>query len=198
MENIVTTSEKYSNVKVSNIVVNGSINTELDLDALQTVDREEWDVYCRDGVPYTVEFTFKQLPMVSVYSSGSYIIRGSGKERIKEANKQFLVLFDELGIIKGVQDVEFTINNIVGTITLDESLNLERIANLGSSKQFQYEPSQFPAVTYRGAEFYSANIFNSGKIIIQGCKSEESLEKAAEDIQTIISKHTEQTFDTMF
>lgn len=190
--------DSYDNVKISNLVVDGTIGCELDLHELKTIEREDWTINHNPGVPITVEFTYQDLPMLSVYSSGSYIIRGSFKDKLKEINKEFIILCNELGIIEGLQDVDFEVANIVGTISLDKTLDLDKIAQLGDSSEFQYEPSQFPAVTYRGADFYTCNIFNSGKIVIQGCSDEEELKRASKDIQDLVNNYQKDDFTKLF
>jgi len=176
--NTIVEVQNYNNVEINNIVVNGTLSNEIDLEEVSTISKEDWSINFNKGVPITVEFNYKDLPMVSVYSSGSYIIRGVNKELLKESTEKFISLMYDLGIIDGLEDVNFDINNIVGTITLDNKLDLDSISNLGDSSKYQYEPESFPAVTYRGSDFYTCNIFHSGKIILQGCNSEEQIVEA--------------------
>jgi len=69
------------------------------------------------------------------------------------------------------------IENIVAAITLDQIIDLKKLAR--TAKDLQYNPGKFPGAVYRIAEPKVAMlIFGSGKVICSGSRSNKDIDAA--------------------
>jgi len=76
-----------------------------------------------------------------------------------------------------------TVQNIVSSADLGESLNLNAIAIGLGLETIEYEPEQFPGLVYRLAEpDVVILLFGSGKLVITGAKIHEEAEAALEEV----------------
>ncbi len=88
------------------------------------------------------------------------------------------------------EGVKPTINieNIVATVSLDQTLDLRQIER--SIIIAEYNPEQFPGLIYRLEEpKVTALIFKSGKMVVTGAKSTRSLIDAIKKIVRELKKH---------
>jgi len=73
------------------------------------------------------------------------------------------------------------IENVVASVTLGQRLNLDEIASIMNNVEF--DPEQFPGLVYRLASPKTATlIFNSGKMVCTGAKSESEAKEAVHQI----------------
>ncbi len=73
------------------------------------------------------------------------------------------------------------IENVVASVTLGQRLNLDEIASIMNNVEF--DPEQFPGLVYRLSNPKTATlIFNSGKMVCTGAKSEEESKQAVHRI----------------
>jgi len=76
----------------------------------------------------------------------------------------------------------------VASITLNQKLNLEKIAERVPNAE--YSPEQFPGLVLRISRPKTATlIFSSGKMVCTGAKSEEEVYKAVKTIIRILRSH---------
>lgn len=174
---------EYKPVKISNIVVSGSLNTEVDLKSVGEENLEDWTIDKKPH-PLQLELQYKDYSQINCHRSGKYIIRSKSKKELQLVNKKFVMLFvDDFGLIESPEQAEFSIKNIVGTITMDSNIDLDKLSR--ENPQAQYEPETFSALMV-DSDFYSASIFHTGKITIQGAESKEKLQEASEEIQDYV------------
>lgn len=77
---------------------------------------------------------------------------------------------------------------MVASITLNQRLNLEKIAERVPNAE--YSPEQFPGLVLRISRPKTATlIFSSGKMVCTGAKSEEEVYKAVKTIVRILKSH---------
>lgn len=174
-------------IQVVNVVASGSLNTELDLQAVATkID----DIVTYEPNKYSgAYFRFDNLAsLVVLHRTGKYIITGA--ESIDDASAtrvQFLELLAENNILETPEDARYSVQNFVCTADLDRSLNLNALAIGLGLEQTEYEPEQFP-----GLIFHPANapcvvlLFTSGNLVITGCSTVETTETIYEDLQSQI------------
>ncbi|RLE86083.1 MAG: TATA-box-binding protein [Thermoprotei archaeon] len=82
----------------------------------------------------------------------------------------------------------YRIENVVASITLNQKLNLEKIAERVPNAE--YSPEQFPGLVLRISRPKTATlIFSSGKMVCTGAKSEEEVYKAVKTIIRILRSH---------
>jgi len=166
-------------VEVVNVVSSGSLNIELDLEA---VAQELNDFVDYDPEKYPrAYFRFEEgSPLITLYRTGKYIITGSSSEnQAAEIRGRFLSILNEHGIIPAPGDDRFSIQNYVCVGDLDEPVNLSALAIGLGLKNTEYEPEQFPGLVYRPPDHDSVLlVFGSGKTMITGAKSIEQAESA--------------------
>ncbi|ELY83650.1 TATA-box-binding protein [Natrinema altunense] len=166
-------------VDVVNVVSSGSLDIELDLEA---VAQELGDLVDYDPGKYPgAYFRFGESePLITLYRTGKYIITGSSSEQeAMEIRDRFLTTLHDHGVLPESDDSWFSIQNYVGVGDLEESVNLSALAiGLGLEKT-EYEPEQFPGLVYRPTDYESVLlVFGSGKTVITGAKSIEEAESA--------------------
>lgn len=80
------------------------------------------------------------------------------------------------------------IENIVATVSLDQTLDLRMIER--SILTVEYNPEQFPGLVYRlDSPKVTALIFKSGKMVVTGAKSTHDLIEAVKKIVRNLKKH---------
>ena len=80
------------------------------------------------------------------------------------------------------------IENIVATVSLDQTLDLRMIER--SILTVEYNPEQFPGLVYRlDSPKVTALIFKSGKMVVTGAKSTRDLIEAVKKIVRNLKKH---------
>jgi len=80
------------------------------------------------------------------------------------------------------------IENIVATVTLDQTLDLNAIAR--SVPNVEYDPEEFPGLILRLENpKLTALVFNSGKMVVTGAKSTQTLIKGFKKIIRLFVRH---------
>ncbi|MFC6837222.1 TATA-box-binding protein [Halomarina ordinaria] len=177
-------------VEIVNVVASGALNVELDLERLaddigEPVARHDPDKY--PGMYLRFE---EDAPLITVYRTGKFIITGADSEdESYSLRERFLNLFSDMDVIEEPEDEWFAVQNYVCTGELDQNLNLNALAiGLGLEKT-EYEPEQFPGLIYRpeGAEGVVL-LFATGKVVITGCRSVESVEEIFASLTETVSE----------
>ena len=190
----VDTSDSYGleerMVEIVNAVASGALNSELDLERLADDIGEPVARYDPDKYPGLYLRIEDDAPLITIYRTGKYTITGADSEsELYSLREQFLVLFSELGVIREPTDEEFAVQNYVCTGELDQELNLNALAiGLGLEKT-EYEPEQFPGLTYRpDSHDCVVLLFATGKVVITGARTFDTAEQTFEDLQETLAK----------
>lgn len=167
---------------IENVVASTGVGQELDLESL-AMDMDGAD-YDPDNFPGLVYRTQNPKAAALIFRSGKVVCTGASS--VDDVHKAIGVVFDklrELGI--PIDDSpEITVQNIVTSADLGESLNLNAIAIGLGLEDIEYEPEQFPGLVYRVDEPDVVTLlFASGKVIITGGKEPADAEQAIEQIQ---------------
>jgi transcription initiation factor TFIID TATA-box-binding protein len=87
-----------------------------------------------------------------------------------------------------IQDVTLhpIVQNIVATLDLGSRLDFTMV--LQNISNYIYEPETFPGIIYITVTGPTALIFNSGKIVIAGSRSELVLHDTAEELRVALIK----------
>jgi transcription initiation factor TFIID TATA-box-binding protein len=128
----------------------------------------------------------------TIFPSGKLISVGTTtREQAKHDLQETVDTLSQANLIKPVS-VTANVRNIVALLTLPNPIPLEQLEEPNSI----YEPEQFPAAIVKSNEPKATYlIFNSGKIIISGVKTEEELEEAAEAVTRIAARAEKQSQD---
>ena len=123
---------------------------------------------------------------VTVFLSGKMISTGADgvSQSLKQLN-QVKTLLLEAGLIQDVV-LHPIVQNILATLDLGSRLDFSVVLQNVSS--YIYEPETFPGIIYRTFNGLTALIFNSGKIVIAGSKSEQELQDTAKDLRFKLTK----------
>jgi transcription initiation factor TFIID TATA-box-binding protein len=122
---------------------------------------------------------------ITIFLSGKMISVGAKSimksiEQLKYANR----LLINNNFVKNNQIQQPRVRNIVATINLEKRIDFESISKiLGDC---DYNPEKFPAIIYRD-KIATSLIFKSGKIVVSGAKTEESIMILADKIKKILT-----------
>ncbi|RLM32086.1 TATA-box-binding protein, partial [Haloarcula sp. Atlit-120R] len=103
---------------------------------------------------------------------------------IEAVHESLDTVFGELRALQiPIEDPEITVQNIVTSADLGESLNLNAIAIGLGLEHIEYEPEQFPGLVYRLDEpEVVALLFGSGKVVVTGGTSADDAAAAVDVI----------------
>jgi len=163
-------------IEIVNVVGSGDLQSELDLQTLATdLDLPEAQ-YNSDMNALLIRF-FKEGPLIILYRSGKYIVRGGGeRENFNQANNQFLSKLTELEIT--YEEPDFGVRNLVCVCDVGEEIDLNRLMLEIGLENAEFEPEQFPGLVYHPpGHDCVAILFSSGKVIITGLKEEKEIEE---------------------
>ena len=167
---------------IENVVASTGIGQELDLESL-AMDMGGAD-YDPDNFPGLVYRTQDPKAASLIFRSGKVVCTGA--DSVDAVHEAIGIVFDrlrELGI--PIDDSPaITVQNIVTSADLGESLNLNAIAIGLGLEDVEYEPEQFPGLVYRVDEPDVVTLlFGSGKVVITGGKEPGEAEQAIEQIR---------------
>lgn len=176
-------------VKVVNVVASGSVNVELDLEAIETefVDTVDYDPSKYPGAYFRLSHA---APLITLYRTGKYIITGADSEDDALATRaRFLELLVGREILEVADDDWFSVQNFVCTDDLGQSLNLNALSVMFGLERTEYEPEQFPGLIFRPPDTPCVVLlFASGKIVLTGCPDIETAETTFEKVQSRINR----------
>ena len=165
-------------VTVENVVTSADTNRDLDLESL-CVDLPNAQFNPED-FPGIVYRSTDEGVAVLIFRSGKIVCTGADSiEQTHKVIDEIKGQFDEIGL--EYDELDPTVQNVVGVADMDEDLNLNAIAiGLGLEKT-EYEPEQFPGLIYRrSSDDPVALLFGSGQIVITGGTSHDDIENGVE------------------
>ena len=158
-------------MEIVNIVVSGSFNQKVDLQALMALG----DVYSYDPEKYHGGYIRLSSAKVTIYQSGKYIIYGiKSLDLIQKLWEELVsILFTRMDVTLFEPPV---IKNMVAKDDIGRELPLDKLQKALCAEGAEYEPEVFPGLMWT-TEHGSANIFKNGKFMLLGCKTVDELEK---------------------
>ncbi|NIQ05351.1 MAG: TATA-box-binding protein [Candidatus Korarchaeota archaeon] len=197
--------------RVENVVGSMDINVPLDLREtykrllkLQSEVKDELSRKEGDGVtdwPFLVRYEPKKFPGIIlkvrynvrasslIFNSGKLVITGAKNEDVlNKAGRVIVALLKRCDIkIEKTSPVE--VHNIVASASLNEIVNLEKVATRGRYNVF-YEPEIFPGLIYKMREpKVTLLVFKSGKVVCTGAKSRDDISQALDKIDLTIQEY---------
>ena len=166
-------------LEIQNVVASSAIGQEIDLEALAAdLEDVDFDPGKFPGLIYRVE---EPHATVLIFRSGKLVCTGA--DSVDGVHRALASTFETLSSLGLSLDDEpaITVQNIVVSGDLGESLNLNAIAIGLGLESVEYEPEQFPGLVYRLEEpAVVALLFGSGKTVITGCKRLDDAEAATD------------------
>lgn len=170
-------------VEIVNVVGSGDLEVELDLENLAD-DIEVADFEPDNHPEMFIQFD-DESPLIIVYRTGKYIIRGGGThERLFNAKERFLDLFVDLDVISESVETTFEVKNVVCVGDLGRTVDLTKLTLTLGMESVEYEPEQFPGLVYRpDGSAVTLLVFGSGKVVLTGSSKVENAEAALESLK---------------
>ena len=168
---------------IRNVIATADLNQKVDIPKFIEYP---WGIYnlqyYRGRCGYVKDKTIEGK--VTVFLSGKMISTGAASVQgsISQLEKAMILLVKN-GFIKKVKLIP-KIENIVATLNVHTRIDLNEVAKV--VPKITYEPDQFTAAIIRMAEGPVCLLFDSGKIVIVGSKSEIALEEVAARIRKIL------------
>ena len=166
-------------LEIQNVVASSAIAQEIDLGALATdLAGVGFDPEKFPGLIYRLE---EPHATALIFRSGKIVCTGANS--VDGVHEAFASTFDALSTLSLSVDDDptITVQNMVVSGDLGETLNLNAIAIGFGLEAVEYEPEQFPGLVYRLEEpAVVALLFGSGKTVITGCKRFEEAEEATD------------------
>ncbi|GAB7093842.1 TATA-box-binding protein [Halolamina litorea] len=174
-------------ISIENVVASTGIGQELDLQSV-AMDLEGAD-YDPEQFPGLVYRTEEPKSAALIFRSGKIVCTGA--KSTDDVHESLHIVFEKLRdlSIPIADDPEITVQNIVTSADLGQSLNLNAIAIGLGLESIEYEPEQFPGLVYRLDEpDVVALLFGSGKLVITGGKEPADAEAAVDVIAERLSE----------
>jgi transcription initiation factor TFIID TATA-box-binding protein len=158
--------------EVVNVVGTGRLPTELAISALK---EDLSGIVSENDTPQPglhLKFV-EDGPLATFYRSGKYIIRAPSKSKLQQMNNDLKSEIGRLKLMNPQYNTDFQIKNVVAVGKLDiEHIDLPTLV-IGLGLEYsEYEPEQFPALTYRNSKYpCTFLIFANGKVVMAGGKS---------------------------
>jgi len=166
-------------VEIQNIVASVDLNTDLNLAQLNTLLKEA--EYNPDSFPALIVKLKNPKVSFLVFRNGKINCTGAKSAEMAEDGVKNLI---ELLRSKGIEiktKPEVIVTNVVATVDLGVTLNLDEIAL--NVENVEYEPEQFPGLVYKphGSRI-SVLVFATGKLVIAGMKRPSDAEEVLEGL----------------
>jgi transcription initiation factor TFIID TATA-box-binding protein len=125
---------------------------------------------------------------VLIFESGKMICTGTkSKEQSVRAINSVVSRLATYGIDLGEKEPEIEVQNMVASVNLKGTINLEKCTRV--LPRCMYEPEQFPALIYRMSDAPTVMlVFGSGKLVCTGTKTEEEIFRAVRSLQSILEE----------
>jgi transcription initiation factor TFIID TATA-box-binding protein len=174
-------ADPTDSIEIENVVASTGIGQELDLQSV-AIDLTGAD-YDPEQFPGLVYRTQDPKSAALIFRSGKIVCTGANSTEDVHASLDHV--FDELRAldIEVPEDPEITVQNIVTSADIGQSLNLNAIAIGLGLENIEYEPEQFPGLVYRIDDpDVVALLFGSGKLVVTGGKEPADATRAVERI----------------
>ncbi|RLG13881.1 MAG: TATA-box-binding protein [Candidatus Nanohalarchaeota archaeon] len=177
---------KENDLKVHNVVVSTDLHCEVPLEKLaNNLDDAEYEPEVFPGLVYR---TKDPKANYLIFSTGKIICSGTKSFKLaQEATRHLIGILQKQGI-SITEEPNEEIVNMVASGTLNRKLVLNKIAF--SLDGCEYEPESFPGLILRLNDPHVVFLlFNSGKIVCTGARSEEEIERATDNLEKKIKEN---------
>lgn len=168
--------------KISNVVTTAELNQRIDI---TTFRNYRWGMYDQDFYGGRCGYVKDEKieGRVTIFLSGKMISVGAkdvAKSIEQLENAKILLLTNRLA--KNTY-LEPKVRNIVASLNLEKTIDLDNLFRI--LENCEYEPKTFPAIIYRHSKG-TCLLFRSGKIMINGAKSETQIIELVNEIKKLL------------
>lgn len=182
-------SESQRHIEIANIVGSGNIDREVDLaevarspEFFESKWIEDVEHSRRRGNRLNIRFTRNDTLGILAPTGVTTITGAKSFEILFESNDDLISALTHAGVVG--EDIEdgFAVRNIVCVGDLGQDLNLDLLTTGLGIQNVEYEPEQFPGLTYRPEEHNCTMlIFSTGKVVLTGLQNLQTGRRALAD-----------------
>lgn len=183
-----TSLKEPVNIELVNVVGNGSLGQEMDLEALREDILQHISIKKAKPIRPGLSIKFSEISgTMIVYRSGKYNLMGfNSVEDLLKADDQIRDILDDIGDTRPKNDETVSISNYVYTADLNQQIDLLSLKSYIGDHAV-YEPEQNPFVIYQPeAVDGTITISNSGKSVINTATGEQSVNKIVDHILNLL------------
>jgi len=179
-----------TNITLVNAVGGGNIGREINLTQIQQdlSYSSEYEPEHHPGLYFKLE---EEEVTVMLFRSGEYHLSGGQSiDHLHQAKESMIAELN--GMFPSGLDssnVTFEVRNLVHTAEISKELNLSELSVGLGLNSVEYNPEQFPGLIYSKSDFDGTFlIFQSGKIILTGCKDLGHVDSAFDHLDRTIKE----------
>ena len=179
-------------IEIVNVVASATIEQPLDLDdiTMKFPDVE----YHPDQFPGAVFRLSNPKTTTLLFGSGKMVCTGAKSEELAVKAVSMVVQKLRKGKIKIKNEPIVPVQNIVSSINLGGTVNLEQAAR--TLPRSMYEPEQFPGLIHRMLDPKTVIlIFASGKLVCVGAKQEDAIHRSVNQIHSDLEEKNLMSYD---
>ncbi len=179
-------------VRIENVVAFATINRDLDLKQIQKkFPKVEYNPESFPGAVFRVK-TPKTATLL--FRTGKMVCTGAKSSKMAKKVVGMVVSSLRKKGIKIKKDASVTIQNMVAAVNLGGKINIEQAAR--TLPRSMYEPEQFPGLVYRMIKPKAVIlVFASGKLVCTGCKEEEDVYHAVNQLHLLLEEKKLMRYD---
>ncbi|MEW6044214.1 MAG: TATA-box-binding protein [Thermoproteota archaeon] len=173
-------------IDIVNVVTYAKFEKPIDLQKI--IDQVPQTEYNPSRFPGLVLRLVFPKASVLIFESGKIVCTGTkSKEQSIRAIQSVVSRLATHGIDIGEKEPEIEVQNMVASVNLKGTINLEKSAK--TLPRSMYEPEQFPALIYRMSDTSKVMlVFGSGKLVCTGNKTKEEIFRAVESFHSILEE----------
>jgi transcription initiation factor TFIID TATA-box-binding protein len=175
-----TIDDLRATLEIVNVVASSTLGQEIDLESVALdLSGGDFDPERFPGLIYRPDAA---KATCLIFRSGQITCTGAGTvEEARETIYTVVDAFQDLGI--EVKRPNVTVQNVVLSGDLGETLHLEAVAVGLGLENVEYEPEQFPGLIYRLDDTNIAILlFGPGSMVITGAKTRDEAEAALGEV----------------
>ena len=175
--------------RIVNVVVGARLNQSLDLSKIAELKEKGFDVeFSPEDFPGIMFRLKNPTTVLLIFASGKVVSVGTKSEEEAKWSIYRLIEILQKNEIKISNEPEILINDIVAAVNPKRRINIDCISE--KFKNTVYHPEDFPGLFYRMQDpKVTIMLFESGKMVITGARSEAQIPIAARKIYDLIEKN---------
>jgi transcription initiation factor TFIID TATA-box-binding protein len=164
-----------SRPEVVNVVATGELEGTVHLERLYQAAKSKTSSVRYDPAHHQGCYLrfFEDGPLITVYASGKYIIRAGSVESVHDQRNNLLNHLSKLGVPDTVCEVDFDINNVVGSADLNREVALDALHDDLENGNAVYSHDRIDYSLQQNN--CTITIFRTGSVTILGASSTSTL-----------------------
>ncbi|MCA2004107.1 MAG: TATA-box-binding protein [Candidatus Nitrosotenuis sp.] len=172
-------------IDIVNVVTCAKFEKTIDLQKI--IDKVPQTEYNPSKFPGLILRLVFPKASVLIFESGKIVCTGTkSKEQSIRAIRSVASRLAGHGIDMGEKEPEIKVQNMVASVNLKGTIDLEKCAKI--LPKSMYEPEQFPALIYRMSDSSTMLVFGSGKLVCTGNKTEEEIFRAVASLHCTLEE----------